>query len=773
VAQQQQHDNTKTSIEIMKTTHGYHAIRNYLCNLSICTILAGVTAFGQTFYSQTVTNDHALAYWNFDETNPTDPAVQQIPPLNAVNDLVSASGATRIAHAAIAGDGLFLGNAADLDGSQNFNGTTLSLGAANLSGPRAFEFWMQLKGIKGEYVLSFVSSGANSVAYNYQPNRLYWESGTGGTLALSNTDTTWHHVMFVCYGPLRVANIQDIYFDGVFTGDTVTPASLVLPLNYFVAGDYSAAGGLGFLGRLDEAAIYDLSRYTNLTVAQFGARAAALAHDHFLAATIDGSGVTVNITEQPADTNALVGGTAAFTVAATASGSLAYQWQKNWVDIPGATNASFTTPVLGVGDAGTNIYRARVSSGNVFVNSQEAALGVEGVSINISQQPTNVNANIGDTASFSVVASSTPPASLSYQWSKNGANIAGATNSSYTTPVLTWNDTGTNLFKVRVSVGAVFLDSDVAALFVASPSYTHTAYSQVISNDLPIAYWSFDEGGGNAIQQMPVPASPTVANDLIPSANATRVAHAAIGSGLALGNAADMDGASTFRAADLDLGILGIDQWGLEFWMQLKPQTTPRWDYILSLNDFGSDALIYDFAPNQMRWESGTGGMYALDDQDTNNWHHLMIVSYGALGLGNLAFYLDGELITTNTVTPGSDFKTFSRVTVGDYKAGGGFGYLGRLDELAIYDLSAFSDVPTMQSYIEDMVARHAAAAMAPVLSFTRAGNQLTLSWTGNGILQETASLSSPSWTDVPSGASSPVTVTIGTGSQYFSLRKP
>jgi hypothetical protein len=304
-------------------------------------------------------------------------------------------------------------------------------------------------------------------------------------------------------------------------------------------------------------------------------------------------------------------------------------------------------------------------------------------------------------------------------------------------------------------------------------AFGRTFYSQVISNDLPLAYWNFDEPGGNVIQQMPVTASPTTVNDLVPANNATRAAHGAIGSGLALGNTADLDGTSTFYAAAPDLGTLGTDQWGIEFWMQLKSQASLRQDYMVSFADAGNKAIVYDFVKNQMRWEAGTGGMYALDDQDTN-WHHLIWVSYGSLGAtGDLDIYLDGVLITTNTVTPGSDFQTFSKITVGDYKVGGGFGYLGRLDELAIYDFSAFADVPSLKSHVEDMVARHRDAAVAPVLSFTIAGNQLTLSWLGNGILQETTGLSSPSWTDVPGGASSPVTVTIGTGSKYFSLRLP
>jgi hypothetical protein len=66
----------------------------------------------------------------------------------------------------------------------------------------------------------------------------------------------------------------------------------------------------------------------------------------------------------------------------------------------------------------------------------------------ITTQPANQTVAVGQTATFSVVASGTAP--LSYQWRKNGANISGATSSSYTTPATVSSDNG-SLFSVVVS----------------------------------------------------------------------------------------------------------------------------------------------------------------------------------------------------------------------------------------------------------------------------------------------------------------------------------
>jgi len=58
----------------------------------------------------------------------------------------------------------------------------------------------------------------------------------------------------------------------------------------------------------------------------------------------------------------------------------------------------------------------------------------------ITSQPANRTVTEGQSATFSVVATGTAP--LSYQWQKNGANISGATASSYTTPPTTLADNG-------------------------------------------------------------------------------------------------------------------------------------------------------------------------------------------------------------------------------------------------------------------------------------------------------------------------------------------
>jgi len=83
----------------------------------------------------------------------------------------------------------------------------------------------------------------------------------------------------------------------------------------------------------------------------------------------------------------------------------------------------------------------------------------------ITTQPANQTVTAGQTATFSVAATGTPP--LTYRWQKNGADITGATSSSYSTPVTTAADDG-EMFRVMVSNTAGSVTSNSAMLTVSA-----------------------------------------------------------------------------------------------------------------------------------------------------------------------------------------------------------------------------------------------------------------------------------------------------------------
>lgn len=192
----------------------------------------------------------------------------------------------------------------------------------------------------------------------------------------------------------------------------------------------------------------------------------------------------ITISGQPANATVFSGATATFSVTATrtGTGSLTYQWQKQesgagaWSAINGATSASYTTGALTVAADNTDKYRVVVSlAGAESVTSNAATLTVNPAVITISAQPTAQSVTEPATATFSVTATATGSATLSYQWEKSDDSgstwspVGGATSASYTTGATTVGDDNGDQYRVVVSANkeANSVTSDAVALTVS------------------------------------------------------------------------------------------------------------------------------------------------------------------------------------------------------------------------------------------------------------------------------------------------------------------
>ena len=175
------------------------------------------------------------------------------------------------------------------------------------------------------------------------------------------------------------------------------------------------------------------------------------------------------ITTQPANQTVLEGATAIFTVTATGTAPLSYQWKKGATAVTGATLASYTTPASVMADSGSS-FTVTVTNAMGNMISSAATLTVNPAPPTITSQPSKITVTAGSTATFTVVASGTAP--FSYQWSLGGSPISGATSASYTTPVTTLADNGAS-FTVTVTDAQGTVASSVAILTVqAAPVFT-------------------------------------------------------------------------------------------------------------------------------------------------------------------------------------------------------------------------------------------------------------------------------------------------------------
>jgi hypothetical protein len=218
------------------------------------------------------------------------------------------------------------------------------------------------------------------------------------------------------------------------------PYVLVEEVDYQDASPWQAAAdGLGpSLQRLDAAA-FGNEPLNWLGAAPSAGRARA-------------PGTPPGVTTHPADVTALEGGSATFTVTATGTEPLSYQWRRNGANLSGQTGPTLTLTGLSTNQMGN--YSVVVFNVAGSTESSNAVLDVL-VPVKISQQPASASVNAGSNVTFTVVASSARP--ISYQWRSNGVDLAGATNSTLTL-------TNVQLFVHEAAYSVLVSDSISSAL---------------------------------------------------------------------------------------------------------------------------------------------------------------------------------------------------------------------------------------------------------------------------------------------------------------------
>lgn len=185
--------------------------------------------------------------------------------------------------------------------------------------------------------------------------------------------------------------------------------------------------------------------------------------------SVSASGILISV--QPRSVVVAADQAATFSVAASGTGPLLYQWQLDGVDIVGAKASTYMTRGLSLRDS-DSVYSVIVSNSGQRVASVGAKLTVNPratvevtTAPSITSQPRPRTGLVGQTASFFVmVESSETPA---YQWQRNRVPIPGANGASYTTPPIAFTDNGSR-FSVVLRSGAASTTSAEALLTVTS-----------------------------------------------------------------------------------------------------------------------------------------------------------------------------------------------------------------------------------------------------------------------------------------------------------------
>jgi len=189
-----------------------------------------------------------------------------------------------------------------------------------------------------------------------------------------------------------------------------------------------------------------------------------------------------NIVVQPQSQVTCEGAEVVFSIQATGTEPLNYQWRKDGTEIPGANAASLIIPGVSGDNAGR--YGVVVSNSCGQVVSDEATLEVDLKPV-IVVQPQSQATCEGSEVVFSIQATGTEP--LSYQWRKDGADIPGANATSLIIPGASNDSTGRYSVAVSNSCGQVV--SDEATLEVnLKPSIVVQPQSQVVCEGSEVAF---------------------------------------------------------------------------------------------------------------------------------------------------------------------------------------------------------------------------------------------------------------------------------------------
>lgn len=376
-----------------------------------------------------------------------------------------------------------------------------------------------------------------------------------------------------------------------------------------------------------------------------------------------------HIVRQPANRRAAIGSNTRFTVAAAGTLPLFYQWSFNGELVVDATTSRLS--LTNVQDAQAGLYAVLVSNQFGFEMSSNASLTVV-IPAQVAEQPTNLTVQVGDTATFSVIATGTPE--ISYQWFFNTTNLEGATNQVLTLTNVQLEAAG--LYAVQVSNAFGFDWSSNAQLVVQSPPGPPPCAATATGL---VGWWSAENN----------------AWDNVSGAVGTLYAGTDFSTGR-VGMAFSFPTSS----AGVDLG----DPEQLKFTNSFSLEA---WVWVEALPEQGSGQILFRGNPwpcqaayslsvqpsAAVRFQVGddSGATLCGVDLETpaivlQQWTHVAAI-FDAAG-GTMQVYLNGELAaqTNALVRPPGDLSG-GGVVIGNNSPGNIAEPLqGRIDELAVYD---------------------------------------------------------------------------------------
>jgi len=211
------------------------------------------------------------------------------------------------------------------------------------------------------------------------------------------------------------------------------------------------------------------------------------------------------ITTQPVAQTVQDGHVVTFTIAATGSAPLSYQWFENNTLLGTTSVPTFTTgPLSAANDNSAQFWVVVNNATNKPVTSNKVVVTVQAIPPAITGQPVAQTATVGNTATFTATASGSAP--LTYTWFENGNQIG--TGATFTTKPLTTSDNNAQIWVVVNNASNQPATSNKVVLTVQSVAPTITTqpvgqsvaagssatFSVAANGSAPLSYAWFENG---------------------------------------------------------------------------------------------------------------------------------------------------------------------------------------------------------------------------------------------------------------------------------------
>ncbi|HEV2436752.1 MAG TPA: LamG-like jellyroll fold domain-containing protein, partial [Verrucomicrobiae bacterium] len=458
-------------------------------------------------------------------------------------------------------------------------------------------------------------------------------------------DGQWHMVAGVSDG-----TNEYLYLDGALAKASNNPAGLNIVGNaadlllggdsqYTYANAFSANTIRNFDGDIAQVAFWTNALSPSAIQSLFNA-----------------AGVPPYIWLQPSSQTNNAGANVTIAAGVRGSSPLSFQWYQNGSAVSGQTNMNLSFTPAGTGNAGSWYLVARNSSGSV--TSAVVNLVLYGPPAISQQTPTQIRIFAGANPVLRITANGAQP--LTYYWTSNGVPVVGANSSN-----LVVNDVQASAtFGCTVSnfVGTAPI-SPISMTVLAAPTAPYP--QQVLANG-PIAYWRLDESSGTTAYDYASGNNATYTNVTlgIPGYNSqATIKSDPTETAAEFGDFPPNDYAGNVPSY-FNFGTPngGNAEFTVEAWFNEYLYNNISGNAIVAVGyGNGGEEFVLDtgattagnlrfFVRNAAGTVSAANSTYAPANDGL--WHHVVGVCDEANGA--ISLYMDGTLVGSGTITPGS-----------------------------------------------------------------------------------------------------------------------